>query len=280
MPNFFYTDANGRKHGPVNSQQLKALAEQGVITPETVIENENGKSAPAIKVKGLTFVAVSPPITQPVQMPVPPVVPSPRVEPNPFTAAPPKAVVPSEPLETDTVQKEVTSPFGKVLASGNGKGNSSITEAWVSGLLYAAIIGVLLLIILPNLIHERPLFWIKPWTPGINFDKLVLYAWAFSAGITARASAGCVAKTKISVCENGITGESCKKLFDYYFDLHSFQLTYDSVTSVDVTKSAIMIHASGTQYLCYVKNPAEIQSIIIDQQRKVGRNETTDKATK
>ena len=55
MPNYFFTNSNGTKQGPVNGQQLKALAAQGLITPETIVETEQGKSAPAGKVNGLIF---------------------------------------------------------------------------------------------------------------------------------------------------------------------------------------------------------------------------------
>ncbi|MGL4943774.1 MAG: hypothetical protein ACRC46_11355 [Thermoguttaceae bacterium] len=55
MANWFYTDANGQKQGPVNNAQLVALVKQGIIAQETIVENEQGKSAPARKVKGLVF---------------------------------------------------------------------------------------------------------------------------------------------------------------------------------------------------------------------------------
>ena len=56
MANWFYYDGNGQKQGPVTGGQLKGLAKAGMITPETVVETEEGKTAPARKVKGLTFV--------------------------------------------------------------------------------------------------------------------------------------------------------------------------------------------------------------------------------
>ena len=34
---------------------MKGLAKAGMITPDTIVETEEGKSAPARKVKGLTF---------------------------------------------------------------------------------------------------------------------------------------------------------------------------------------------------------------------------------
>lgn len=85
MANFFYIDSSGKKHGPINGQYLKTLAIQGTITSETIIETENGKSAPARKVSGLTFVETAPSITPPPIMPSS-LIPTAQVPPaaNPF----------------------------------------------------------------------------------------------------------------------------------------------------------------------------------------------------
>lgn len=55
MANFYYTDANGQKQGPVNENQLKALAAKGAITPETPLETEGGHKGVAGQVPGLDF---------------------------------------------------------------------------------------------------------------------------------------------------------------------------------------------------------------------------------
>lgn len=55
MASLYYYDTAGRKVGPISSNVLKSLAEQGVITPETVIENEQGKSAKAREISELVF---------------------------------------------------------------------------------------------------------------------------------------------------------------------------------------------------------------------------------
>jgi len=67
MTNYFYFDQTNQKQGPVSAQQLKELAVQGQITPETVVENEEGKSSQAGKIKGLTFSNSTP--EQPPQPP-------------------------------------------------------------------------------------------------------------------------------------------------------------------------------------------------------------------
>jgi len=70
MP-WFYYDKSGAKVGPIRTQELKALAQQGVITPETVVENADGRTAIAGKVNGLEFSLGSPvPPSQPVPAPV------------------------------------------------------------------------------------------------------------------------------------------------------------------------------------------------------------------
>ena len=52
---WFYTNENGKRVS-VTGGQLKWLAKNGKITPATMVENENGKSATAGKVRGLTFI--------------------------------------------------------------------------------------------------------------------------------------------------------------------------------------------------------------------------------
>ena len=64
MSTWFYYDSNGQKQGPVTGGQLKGLAKTGQISSETVVETEDGKTAPARKVKGLTFVETPLPETE------------------------------------------------------------------------------------------------------------------------------------------------------------------------------------------------------------------------
>jgi len=65
MPNYFYIDANGQKHGLVNDQQLQTLAAQGVITPNTPLETEGGHKGVAGQIPGLRFnTAASTPFAQ------------------------------------------------------------------------------------------------------------------------------------------------------------------------------------------------------------------------
>ena len=52
---WFYYDAIGEKLGPFTNREFKHLAKQGLITPETLVENQEGKSVFARKVQGLKF---------------------------------------------------------------------------------------------------------------------------------------------------------------------------------------------------------------------------------
>ena len=55
MSTWYYTNERGERIS-VTGGQLKGLAKTGKITPETIVETEEGKRAVAGKVKGLTFV--------------------------------------------------------------------------------------------------------------------------------------------------------------------------------------------------------------------------------
>ncbi|MBR2694129.1 MAG: DUF4339 domain-containing protein [Thermoguttaceae bacterium] len=89
---FFYFDADQRL-GPVNAAQLKALALQGIITPDTVIE-AGSKTLPARKIKGLEFGSPAPPPVEEVPFDDPAEAetlgsaPDPVPEPEPAPAAP------------------------------------------------------------------------------------------------------------------------------------------------------------------------------------------------
>lgn len=63
MPNYFYFDPTGNRQGPVNDQQLQALASQRIITPETPLETEGGHKGKAGQIPGLDFPAATAPKT-------------------------------------------------------------------------------------------------------------------------------------------------------------------------------------------------------------------------
>jgi len=60
MPNWFYTDDFGFQQGPVSDAQLKKLATQGMISPDTLLETDAGKKGKAGQIKGLFPAAPDP----------------------------------------------------------------------------------------------------------------------------------------------------------------------------------------------------------------------------
>jgi len=110
MSKWFYYNEQGDKI-EVTGGQLKGLAKAGLITPGTLVETEDGKKAPAKKVKGLTFVEATQPETAAIESAVskssmPNPTPSVEVNPfaipvqaevNPFSAATPVAAYPFAP---------------------------------------------------------------------------------------------------------------------------------------------------------------------------------------
>ena len=58
MATWYYYNESGDKI-EVTGGQLKGLAKAGMITPETIVETDDGKKARAGKVKGLTFITPS-----------------------------------------------------------------------------------------------------------------------------------------------------------------------------------------------------------------------------
>jgi len=60
MPNYFYTDANGNKQGPLTAEQLQTMAKRGTITPDTLLETDTGHKGTAGQIPGLNFNTAEP----------------------------------------------------------------------------------------------------------------------------------------------------------------------------------------------------------------------------
>ena len=112
MSNWYYTNKNGERIG-VTGGQLKWLAKNGKITPETIVETEDGKTALARKVKGLTFItpesipteSAPPEPAQPAESEIYGLA-APHPAPSPFLASMPETVNMSA-----SAQSESASPF-------------------------------------------------------------------------------------------------------------------------------------------------------------------------
>jgi hypothetical protein len=53
MANWFYYDNFGTKQGPITNEDLKSLVAQGMITPQTNMETDQGQSGLAGQINGL-----------------------------------------------------------------------------------------------------------------------------------------------------------------------------------------------------------------------------------
>ena len=169
--------------------------------------------------------------------------------------------------------------IGKLLISGNGKGNSAIIFWSFYFIISAAASYLFICSFLPNAIRN------SRRTGNMVVDSLIAgqmanridpadvmfvfgLVFAFSCIVFAVLSGICIAKTEIKICENGIEGKGLGKNF-FWGDirLFSFRLAYNQITSVDATNTSVVVHASNAQYKCYVENAGEIQNIIFNQRR-------------
>jgi len=94
MANWYFYDNYGYKIGPIRGRELTKLAEQGTITPNTRVEDENGRAALAKNVTGLSFPGTVQSEPNPFAD-APPVTDNPFVSPSPFV--PPMQEVPTSP---------------------------------------------------------------------------------------------------------------------------------------------------------------------------------------
>jgi len=66
MANYFYTDANGLKQGPISREQLHELATRGTITPETPLETDIGHKGLAGQIPRLFAATEIKQVAQPI----------------------------------------------------------------------------------------------------------------------------------------------------------------------------------------------------------------------
>ena len=137
MAVWHYYNKNGEKI-TVTGKELKELALRGAITPGTMIETEDGKQAPARKVKGLTFGETPSSIEPVLPKPLPQAMSS---EPKPLPS------VPVSPVNVDPVPVECPSkptPDNNICATDEQKNEqtTSLSGEWVGILVMTvAILG-------------------------------------------------------------------------------------------------------------------------------------------
>jgi hypothetical protein len=168
----------------------------------------------------------------------------------------------------------VAGQFGNVLATGNGNGNPAIRLHWMCFII-VAIAGCAIFAFyagyLSYRLEEGEIAWdkreqVKLMIPIYAGVAILCPVLCLVVGIIDHRG---IFSTYIQVEEGGIQGKGVGKFF-LFGDLRCFGfcLAYNQITSVDVSGSTIIIHATGAQYKCYVQNPSEIQGIIVGQQQK------------
>ena len=239
MTNYYYRDAEGNRRGPFNKAQIKHLRANKYIPSTAQLETDSG----------------------------------------PITASALLSAEPRMQWRNPAINEEqVDSQFGKVLVSGNGNKNSALALWWGMAIISAVSCCVALLLVAHNMDNQVGNARGQMFVNRAALDEaqqmaamfrgaaiivpilILLYGVAYHISITS---------THIQVFANGIVGKGVGKGFLWGDSrLFGFRLACNQITSVDVTGSTIIVHASGAQYKCYVANPAEIQRVIVEQQQK------------
>jgi len=179
----------------------------------------------------------------------------------------------------------------KVLISGNGKGNSEITRQWMLFAVIAVVVSIPCLYVGVSSLSEASDLqdrsptrtksvgaeWYGPRTVEVpiyqkDIGLLNVKAWYWLGGgavfiigllIYIVLANGSIAETKIDVYEDMVTGKGFDRPGS--FKAVVFQLAYDQISSVDVTKNTIIVRAARQHkaYKCHVLNPAQIRKAIL-----------------
>ena len=59
MTNWYYYEDDGQRQGVYSDGQLKWLAKHGIVTPDTLVESDEGGVTQAKKVRGLLFMEIT-----------------------------------------------------------------------------------------------------------------------------------------------------------------------------------------------------------------------------
>ena len=152
---------------------------------------------------------------------------------------------------------------GRLLISGNGKGNSAIAGWWLFNILVGGGIGALFIYIAQSQLrpYYRSVFYSSYIIADIMFYGGILIG--IAAVIGAIMMHVCIGKTRITVFDNGIEGAGVGKFFVFgAYSVKQFRLALNQVSGVEGTKNSVTIRASNTQYKCYSSNSFEIQNVL------------------
>jgi len=178
---------------------------------------------------------------------------------------------------------------GKLIASANGKGHSSITTWWIIELICAVLCAAIGFWLANKYGHSGGYSMGRFMSvPPVKNDLYNIYMWGIGWGIGVLFPIIClvaaylthtrISRTSINVYENGIEGSSVVPKFPLSFmfygsisslQLADFQLTYEQVSSVDVVnENTIIINAVNVQHKIYAMNSREIRDAILAQKNK------------
>ena len=201
-----------------------------------------------------------------------------------------------EPKEPAKQSHTEVSASPRLLAEGNGKGNSYIGKQIMVAVMTIIVLWLMGFVIAPQ---------VYDWQKEQRLSQSSMGGFGGVAGIyvrnvqRAQADAqvgevlaivkGCVVilmaislamaiwvitgipKTCIKVYEDRIEGSGFGKNFKYGDPTRTnFHLTYDRLTSIETNANAITVIVSNTHYKCHVSNPDAIRDAIFNQQKRLG----------
>ncbi|MCL2700278.1 MAG: hypothetical protein FWE88_01140 [Phycisphaerae bacterium] len=183
--------------------------------------------------------------------------------------------------------------MGKLLIAGNGKGNPEITRTWVVMAVFIVVVSVVCFGTAVHLWNEASGVrdTIRETRKMVETDAAAMAAnqeiekeRIADAKLLDKEAVGWLAggafilvsvliypiltlrsikKTEIQVYEEMVTGKG----YDRPGGLRvvEFQIAYDQISSVEITKNAVTVRAvgQGKSYKCCVLNPAQIRDVIL-----------------
>lgn len=174
-----------------------------------------------------------------------------------------------------------TNHFGNLLIQDGGKKHEELLGSWIgSGIVAAVFIGIALYL---QTIDARGFILIGNIFSGIRinhadivfFAQILLSISAVGALGHALSTHLSISGTKILVYEHGVKGTGVSPKLAAEMDgmssqksgggSSSFQLSYEQITSADITEKRVSVNTPGKQYVIYVQNPQDIATLINTQ---------------
>ena len=141
----------------------------------------------------------------------------------------------------------------RLLFTDSGKNNKSMKWTWIAVVILLINIAIAFYSRLNNWQLRKEFYWLWEDLPSFPFFAdlvvlviiLVLVAWRTAVGTR---------KNEIHIYDNGIVGRGFKA-WDFLIRIHSFDLSYDEITSVKKNRWGISIRSTKGRYTLFVNNP-------------------------